>query len=135
MRLYDERLCPLKGKGPSDIDMVFVRENTEGAYTGTFGFAHKGLPIEVASQVMTYTRIGVERAIRYAFDLARARDKQKKVTLIDKANALRCDVATISPAALAEVEADVKRHGAEGHTDQASYEKQREQFAREGIAH
>ena len=89
VRLYDERLCPLKGKGPSDIDMVFVRENTEGAYTGTFGFAHKGLPIEVASQVMTYTRIGVERAIRYAFDLARARDKQKKVTLIDKANALR----------------------------------------------
>ena len=89
VRLYDERLCPLKGKGPADIDMVFVRENTEGAYTGTFGFAHKGLPIEVASQVMTYTRIGVERAIRYAFDLARARDKQKKVTLIDKANALR----------------------------------------------
>ncbi|MFN9786363.1 MAG: 3-isopropylmalate dehydrogenase [Planctomycetia bacterium] len=89
VRLYDERLCPLKGKGPADIDMVFVRENTEGAYTGTFGFAHKGLPIEVASQVMTYTRIGVERAIRYAFDAARARNKQKKVTLIDKANALR----------------------------------------------
>jgi len=87
--LYDERLCPLKGKGPKDIDMVFVRENTEGAYTGTFGFAHKGLPIEVASQVMTYTRHGVERAIRYAFEAARARNKQKKVTLIDKANALR----------------------------------------------
>ncbi|MEY2785598.1 MAG: hypothetical protein RL277_1808 [Planctomycetota bacterium] len=89
VRLYDERLCPLKDKGPKDIDMVFVRENTEGAYTGTFGFAHKGLPIEVASQVMTYTRHGVERAIRYSFDLARARNKQKKVTLIDKANALR----------------------------------------------
>jgi 3-isopropylmalate dehydrogenase len=78
VRLYDERLCPLKGKGPKDIDMVFVRENTEGAYTGTFGFAHKGLPIEVASQVMTYTRHGVERAIRYAFEAARARNKQKE---------------------------------------------------------
>lgn len=89
VRLYDERLCPLKGKTPADIDMVFVRENTEGAYTGTFGFAHKGLPIEVASQVMTYTRVGVERVIRYAFDLARARNKRKQVTLIDKANALR----------------------------------------------
>lgn len=89
VRLYDERLCPLKGKTPADIDMVFVRENTEGAYTGTFGFAHKGLPIEVASQVMTYTRVGVERVIRYAFELARARNKRKQVTLIDKANALR----------------------------------------------
>lgn len=89
VRLYDERLCPLKGKTPADVDMVFVRENTEGAYSGTYGYAHKGLPIEVATQVMVYTRAATERVIRYAFDLARARNKKKTVTMIDKANALR----------------------------------------------
>jgi 3-isopropylmalate dehydrogenase len=88
VRLYDERLCPLKGKGPADVDMVFVRENTEGAYAGTYGFAHKGLPEEVATQVMVYTRHATERIIRYAFQVARQR-KRKKVTMIDKANALR----------------------------------------------
>jgi 3-isopropylmalate dehydrogenase len=89
VRLYDERLCPLKGKTPADVDMVFVRENTEGAYSGTYGYAHKGLPIEVATQVMVYTRAATERIIRYAYDLARARNKKKTVTMIDKANALR----------------------------------------------
>jgi 3-isopropylmalate dehydrogenase len=89
VRLYDERLCPLKGKTPDDIDMVFVRENTEGAYSGTYGYAHKNLPIEVATQVMVYTRVATERIIRYAFELARARNKKKTVTMIDKANALR----------------------------------------------
>ncbi len=89
VRCYDERLCPLKGKGPAEVDMVFVRENTEGAYSGTYGYAHKGLPIEVATQVMVYTRVATERVIRYAFELARARNKKKTVTMIDKANALR----------------------------------------------
>jgi 3-isopropylmalate dehydrogenase len=89
VRCYDDRLSPLKGKGPKEIDMVFVRENTEGAYTGSFGYTHKGLPIEVATQVMVYTRVGTERVIRYAFELARSRNKKKKVTMIDKANALR----------------------------------------------
>ncbi len=89
VRCYDERLCPLKGKGPKEVDMVFVRENTEGAYAGTYGYAHKHLPIEVATQVMVYTRVATERVIRYAFELARTRNKRKKVTMIDKANALR----------------------------------------------
>ena len=89
VRCYDERLCPLKGKGPTEVDMVFVRENTEGAYSGSFGFAHKGLPSEVATQVMVYTRAATERVIRYAFELARTRNKKKTVTMIDKANALR----------------------------------------------
>jgi 3-isopropylmalate dehydrogenase len=88
VRLYDERLCPLKGKTPDDVDMVFVRENTEGAYSGTYGFAHKNLPIEVATQVMVYTREATERIIRYAFEAARKRER-KQVTMIDKANALR----------------------------------------------
>lgn len=89
VRCYDDRMSPLKGKGPNEIDMVFVRENTEGAYVGSYGYAHKGLPIEVATQIMVYTRVGTERVIRYAFELARARNKKKKVTMIDKANALR----------------------------------------------
>ena len=89
IKLFDERLCPLKNKGPEDVDMVIIRENTEGAYTGMYGFAHKGHDQEVATQTMVYTRNGVERAVRYAFDLARARNKRKTVTLIDKANAVR----------------------------------------------
>ncbi len=89
IRLFDERLCPLKGKKPEDIDMVFVRENTECAYVGVHGFTHKGQPNEVATQAMVYTRAGVERAIRFAFELARTRNKRRKLTLIDKANAIR----------------------------------------------
>jgi len=88
IKLLDERLCPLKNKGPKDVDMVFVRENTEGAYVGMHGFAHKGQPHEVSSQTMVYTRSGTERVIRFAFELARARGR-KQVTLIDKANAIR----------------------------------------------
>ncbi len=89
IKLYDERLCPLKGKGPADVDMVIIRENTECAYAGMHGFCHKGQANEVATQTMVYTRVGVERAIRYAFELAVERDKNKTVTLIDKANAVR----------------------------------------------
>ncbi len=89
IQLYDERFCPLKGKTPEDVDMVIVRENTEDAYTGMHGFAHKGQASEVATQTMVYTRFGVERAVRYAFELARERNKRKQVTLIDKANAVR----------------------------------------------
>jgi 3-isopropylmalate dehydrogenase len=87
--LYDSRLCPLKDKAPEDVDLVIVRENTEGAYVGMHGFAHKGDANEVASQTLVYTRQGTERVIRYAFDLARKRNKRKHVTLIDKANAMR----------------------------------------------
>lgn len=89
IKLYDERLCPLKGKTPEDVDMVIIRENTEDAYTGMHGFAHKGQALEVATQTMVYTREGTERVIRYAFELARERNKKKQVTLIDKANAVR----------------------------------------------
>ncbi len=88
IKLYDERLCPIKGKRPEDIDMLVVRENTEDAYAGMHGFAHKGQPLEVATQTSVYTREGVERAVRYAFGLAEQRPA-KKVTLVDKANAMR----------------------------------------------
>ena len=88
IKLYDASLCPLKDKGPEDIDMLIVRENTECAYTGMHGFAHKGQALEVATQTMVYTRAGVERAVRYAFELAQDRPRNQ-VTLIDKANAIR----------------------------------------------
>jgi len=108
IKLLDERLCPLKGKRPEDVDMVIIRENTEGAYTGMHGFAHKGQPLEVATQVMCYTRAGVERAVRYAFELARGR-RRKQVTLIDKANAIRAhDLWTRTFAEVAREYPDVK---------------------------
>lgn len=109
IKLYDESLCPLKGKTCEDVDMAIVRENTEDAYTGMHGFAHKGQPLEVATQTMCYTRAGVERAIRYAFDLAVARNKRKQVTLIDKANAVRAhDLWTRTFAEVAAEYPDIK---------------------------
>jgi len=89
VRLYAEHLCPLKDILPRDVDFVVVRENTEDAYAGMRGFFKKGTPDEVATQEIIFTRKGVERVIRYAFELARRRDKRKKLTLIDKANAVR----------------------------------------------
>jgi 3-isopropylmalate dehydrogenase len=88
IKLYAEGLTPIKGKTPKDIDMVFVRENTEGLYMGIGGHFKKGTPDEIAIQEMIMTRKGVERAVRYGFELARKRNKDKKLTLIDKQNAL-----------------------------------------------
>ena len=89
VKLHAEHLCPLKDTKPEDVDFVVVRENTEDAYAGMRGFFRKGTPDEVATQEIIFTRRGVERAIRYAFELARARGRRKKLTLIDKANAIR----------------------------------------------
>lgn len=87
--LYAEHLCPVKDKRPEDVDLVVVRENTEDAYAGLGGFLKQGTRNEVAISEMIYTRDGVERVMRFAFDLARQRNKQRKVTLVDKANAIR----------------------------------------------
>jgi 3-isopropylmalate dehydrogenase len=109
VKLYDERLCPLKGKGPEHVDILFCRENTEGAYAGSYGYTHKNLPTEVATQVMVYTRHATERIIRYAFEAARARNKKKTVTMIDKANALRAqDLWTRTFADVAKEYPDIK---------------------------
>ena len=89
IRLYHEDLCPLKGKKPEDVDMVVVRENTEDAYAGLGGIHRKGTPHEVAIAEMIYTRQGVERVIRYAYQLCSKRGKRKRLTLVDKANAIR----------------------------------------------
>ena len=66
---------PLAGKRVGDIDFVVIRENTEGEYSGAGGRAHLGLPIEVAVQTSVFTRVGVERIIRYSFKLAYSRRK------------------------------------------------------------
>ncbi len=89
VKLYAEHLCPLKDKGPEHVDFIVVRENTEDAYAGMHGFFKKGTPDEIATQEILFTRKGVERVIRYAFELARRRGKAKKLTLVDKANAVR----------------------------------------------
>jgi 3-isopropylmalate dehydrogenase len=88
VKLFDERLCPLKGKTVADVNFVVFRENTEGLYVGTGGFFKKGTPDEVAIQESVNTYKGVERIIRYAFDYAKARGNTK-VTMSDKSNALR----------------------------------------------
>ena len=87
--LYSEHLCPLKDCGPEDVDMVVIRENTEDAYTGLGGIFKQGTPDEVAIAEMIYTRKGVERAIRFAFEVARKTERYRRVTLVDKANAIR----------------------------------------------
>ena len=88
VKLYPGVDCPLKDKGPEDIDLVVVRENTEGLYVGTGGFTRKGTPDEVAIQESVNTRKGVERCVRYAFNYCRERDMEKKVTLCGKTNVL-----------------------------------------------
>jgi len=84
--LYDERLTPLKGKHPADIDMVVVRENTEDVYAQQGAITGTGKD-EVGVAPMRFTRPGIERVVRYAFELARSRPK-KHLTLVDKSNAI-----------------------------------------------
>lgn len=89
VRLYPGVETPLRDKTPDDINFVVVRENTEGLYSGAGGFQYKGTPQEVSTQLNVTTRFGAERAIRYAFDLCRRRNSQKKtVTLVHKTNVL-----------------------------------------------
>src|SRR5271166_2948578 len=88
VKLYDERFCPLKDKKPEDIDFVVVRENNEGLYTGSGGFVFKGTPHEIAIQESVNTRRGVERCLRFAFELAKKRRKNNKLTLSGKTNVL-----------------------------------------------
>ena len=87
VRLYDERLTPLKGKTERDVDFVIFRENTEGVYVGMGGTFKQGTPDEVAIQEDVNTRKGVERIVRAAFEHARAHGLTR-VTMSDKANAM-----------------------------------------------
>jgi 3-isopropylmalate dehydrogenase len=73
VRLFPGIEGPIRGKGPEDVDMVVVRENNEDLYVGAGGFLRKGTPDEVAIQTSINSRAGVERTLRYAFELARRR--------------------------------------------------------------
>jgi tartrate dehydrogenase/decarboxylase / D-malate dehydrogenase len=77
----------LRAKSAKDIDFIVIRENTEGEYSGAGGRVHAGTPQEVAVQTTIFTRMGVERIMRYAFELARTR--RKKVTSATKSNAMQ----------------------------------------------
>jgi 3-isopropylmalate dehydrogenase len=72
---------------PAGVDMIVIRENTEGTYAGEGGFLRKGTPHEIATQGSVNTRMGVERCIRYAFELAQKRTR-KHLTLVHKTNVL-----------------------------------------------
>jgi tartrate dehydrogenase/decarboxylase / D-malate dehydrogenase len=78
---------PLEGRGPDDVDMLFVRENTEGEYAGVGGRSHTGLPLEVGIETSVFTRGGVERVVRHAFGLAA--DRRGLLTSATKSNASR----------------------------------------------
>jgi 3-isopropylmalate dehydrogenase len=88
VKLYREVDCPLKDKKASDIDFVVVRENNEGLYAGAGGCLFKNTPNEVATQESINTRRGVERCLRFAFELTRKRKKMMKLTLCGKTNVL-----------------------------------------------
>ena len=85
--LYPGVRSPLAKPKAGEIDMVVVRENTEGEYAQVGGFVYQHQPEEVAIQTSVFTRRGVERIIRHAFDLAVRRNKKKRVTSITKSNA------------------------------------------------
>ena len=79
---------PLRDVGPGDLDWLIIRENSEGEYAGQGGRSHRGQPEEVATEVAIFTRTGVERIMRFAFDSARARPR-KHLTVVTKSNAQR----------------------------------------------
>jgi len=87
MRLLTGIASPLANRGTADIDMICVRENSEGEYSGVGGRIHRGTPHEVAQQVGVFTRQGVERILRYGFALAAARPR-KLLASATKSNAL-----------------------------------------------
>lgn len=122
VKLLSEVDCPLKGKGPRDLDMVFVRENTEGEYAGVGGRVRRGTPDETVVQTSVFTRRITEKLMRYAFELTRSRaeDRQarglktaSKVTSVTKSNALNHSLVFWD-----EVFAELKSDYAEVETDQ-----------------
>ncbi len=86
VKLLNGAPCPLKDVKPEDVDMIFVRENTEGEYAGSGSWLFKDQPNEVVIQDGVFSRKGCERIIRYAYELAAA--EGKTLTSISKANAL-----------------------------------------------
>jgi tartrate dehydrogenase/decarboxylase / D-malate dehydrogenase len=79
---------PLRAVRPQDIDWVIIRENSEGEYSGQGGRSHRGFAEEVATEVAIFTRAGVQRIMRFAFEMARSRPR-KLLTVVTKSNAQR----------------------------------------------
>jgi tartrate dehydrogenase/decarboxylase/D-malate dehydrogenase len=88
MRLLAGLASPLANRGAADIDMVCVRENSEGEYAGHGGRVHVGTPLEVAEQTGLFTRQGIERILRYGFEVASKRPR-RMLASATKSNALR----------------------------------------------
>jgi 3-isopropylmalate dehydrogenase len=88
VKLLDERLCPLKNRGPKDVNFVVFRENTEGLYVSVGGRFKAGTEDEVAIQEELNTWKGVNRIVRYAFEFAKQRGLTK-VCMADKSNAMQ----------------------------------------------
>ncbi|MET9069665.1 3-isopropylmalate dehydrogenase [Streptosporangium sandarakinum] len=87
VKLFPGVETPLGGARPEDIDMIVVREGTEGPYAGAGGVMRRDTPQEIATQESLNTAFGVERVVRYAFDKARSRPR-RKLTLVHKTNVL-----------------------------------------------
>src|SRR5262245_24720710 len=87
VKLLDDRLCPLKGRGRKDVNFVVIRENTEGVYVGVGGRFKAGTPDEIAIQEEVNTFKGVDRIIRHAFEYAKT-NGLTKVCMSDKSNAM-----------------------------------------------
>lgn len=87
IRLFPGISGPLRDKGPDDVDMLFIRENTEGEYAGVGGRVHTGTEHEVALQTSVFSRFNVERVVRFAFE--RAQRRRKHLTSITKSNAMQ----------------------------------------------
>jgi tartrate dehydrogenase/decarboxylase/D-malate dehydrogenase len=87
VRVLDGIASPLRYGTPSTVDMLFIRENTEGEYSGVGGRFHQGMADEVAIQSAVYTRRGTERVIRYAFE--RARERRRRLASVTKSNAIQ----------------------------------------------
>ena len=87
MRLLPGLASPLANRGPADIDMICVRENSEGEYAGVGGRVHVGTPREVAQQTGVFTRAGIDRIVRYGFEVALKRPR-KMLASVTKSNAL-----------------------------------------------
>jgi tartrate dehydrogenase/decarboxylase/D-malate dehydrogenase len=86
VKLLQGAPCPLKNVKPGDIDMVFIRENSEGEYSGQGAWLYPDSPQEVVIQDSVFSRKGTERIIRYAYEMAR--QQHKSLTSISKGNAL-----------------------------------------------
>ncbi len=87
-RILDGVPSPLRGVHPQDLDWVIIRENSEGEYSGHGGRSHRGSSMEVATEVSVFTRTGIERIMRFAFEVARSRPR-RQLTVVTKSNAQR----------------------------------------------